>query len=463
MGLFSSNKLRQPPLPDLAIQLDDTADRVYRPDDIVRGHVVLTPVASIEPEALKVSLFGQSLIWYRRDVGSGNTTDYHHWRDNAPLFEVAQDVLHAATTKTNEDKKKEPQAMSKFEAGQIYTFPFQFTFPAGTGTTRYGQYENDSDQKYDIGPHDLPPSFLFTRFNRPTDDGTDADFAKIEYGVRATLICPGIGVVQGKSLIDLTTTSIILFQPTSPIPPPGPYTTLNRYPKTLTLRSSLLAGNTQTGIRQSIRDRLSSSTPTLDFEVAIELPEHFTSGSEFHFRASFTTLSRSPNALHIPPSVTFNILKLDLLDFTFFRAPRDRDAGSGRSGLHRSNRYESWPPPDQLYIVAKNEHEDFTERKTSLNALPESAILELTAGLPEYSVIASSSGEKHSGAMEEKVKSTCEQWFTARIPGVTVPSFRSFAITRAYKVRVKLGVEVGGKKFEREAESAVGRMGSAQT
>ena len=65
--------------------------------------------------------------------------------------------------------------------------------------------------------------------------------------------------------------------------------------------------------------------------------------------------------------------------------------------------------------------------------------------------------------MEEKVKSTCEQWFTARIPGVTVPSFRSFAITRAYKVRVKLGVEVGGKKFEREAESAVGRMGSAQT
>ena len=64
--------------------------------------------------------------------------------------------------------------------------------------------------------------------------------------------------------------------------------------------------------------------------------------------------------------------------------------------------------------------------------------------------------------MEEQVKSTCEQWFTARIPGVTVPSFRSFAITRAYKVRVKLGVEVGGKKFEREVESAVGRMGSQQ-
>ena len=45
---------------------------------------------------------------------------------------------------------------------------------------------------------------------------------------------------------------------------------------------------------------------------------------------------------------------------------------------------------------------------------------------------------------------------------MTVPSFRSFAITRAYKVRVKLGVEVGGKKFEREVESAVGRMGSPQ-
>jgi hypothetical protein len=45
------------------------------------------------------------------------------------------------------------------------------------------------------------------------------------------------------------------------------------------------------------------------------------------------------------------------------------------------------------------------------------------------------------------------------VPSVTPPSFRSFAITRAYKVRVKLGVEVGGKKFDMEVESYVREMG----
>ncbi|KAG9194218.1 hypothetical protein G6011_04253 [Alternaria panax] len=129
MGLFSSSKIPQPPLPDLTIHLHHAAERVYRPDDIVKGHIVLAPVASIKPEALRVSLFGQSLVWHRRDVGSNNTTDYHHWRDNAPLFEVFQDILHAANA--NEDNKEKQQAISKFEPGQTYTFPFQFTFPAG--------------------------------------------------------------------------------------------------------------------------------------------------------------------------------------------------------------------------------------------------------------------------------------------------------------------------------------------
>jgi hypothetical protein len=66
---------------------------------------------------------------------------------------------------------------------------------------------------------------------------------------------------------------------------------------------------------------------------------------------------------------------------------------------------------------------------------------------------------KEGAAGIEQAKS-CEVWFSARVPGVTPPNFRSFAITRVYKVRVKLGVEVGGKKFDMEAESNVKEMGS---
>ncbi len=63
MGLFKSSNLPQPPLPDLAIHLYHPADKVYKPDDIVAGHVDLTPVVPITPFAIEASLFGNSLIW----------------------------------------------------------------------------------------------------------------------------------------------------------------------------------------------------------------------------------------------------------------------------------------------------------------------------------------------------------------------------------------------------------------
>ncbi|KAH5540564.1 hypothetical protein HBI56_081160 [Parastagonospora nodorum] len=43
----------------------------------------------------------------------------------------------------------------------------------------------------------------------------------------------------------------------------------------------------------------------------------------------------------------------------------------------------------------------------------------------------------------------------ARIPGFTSPSFKSFAITRAYMIKVKICIGIGGKKFEHEVKSDV--------
>ncbi|KAF2709957.1 hypothetical protein K504DRAFT_351177, partial [Pleomassaria siparia CBS 279.74] len=54
----------------------------------------------------------------------------------------------------------------------------------------------------------------------------------------------------------------------------------------------------------------------------------------------------------------------------------------------------------------------------------------------------------------------CEHWWTARVPGTTPPSFQSFAITRQYRVKVEVGVQIAGKKFALKTESHVRDLGS---
>jgi hypothetical protein len=63
-----------------------------------------------------------------------------------------------------------------------------------------------------------------------------------------------------------------------------------------------------------------------------------------------------------------------------------------------------------------------------------------------------SSGDGQAGAMQQHVS------FSARIPGTTVPAFRSFAVTRVYRLRVKVVVEACGKEFEVGGESQVGGL-----
>ncbi|KAH7385961.1 hypothetical protein BKA66DRAFT_461235 [Pyrenochaeta sp. MPI-SDFR-AT-0127] len=444
MGFFkSSPKIPQPPLPNLAIHLYGPTDKVFKPDDIVTGHIALTPIVSITPQVIEVSLFGQSMIWYR--VGhknqKSNTTSYSHYRDNAPLFEVAENVLP--------NHSSEGKLLNTFDPGQTYTFAFGFRFPAGTGNSRFGQYKQDVDERWVVTPHDLPPTFLHTG---KMGDGTDADYAKVEYGVRAKLICPGVGVVVGDQLADLTATIPVLFQPLNPNieqTMSGPLSVI-RHPKKFVFQSSILTGQpaSQIGFRQSMRDRFSSSTPKLDFEAAVEMPDLLTSGTEFRFRASFKVLTKSHDVTHIP-GLTFRVLKLDLLDFTFYRAPRDNEASSRRDGTHWKNKHVNMPSSDKMFEHPGQQHEDYTERKTHLNSIPDFATLELEE-VPSYE------DEKQM----EQAKS-CEVWFTSRVPGFTPPSFKSFAIARVYRVKVKLGVEVGGKQFVLEAESHVRHMGSA--
>ncbi|KAF2028838.1 hypothetical protein EK21DRAFT_68929, partial [Setomelanomma holmii] len=172
MGLFSSSKIPQPPLPDIAIHLYSPAEKVFRPDEFVSGHVSFTPIIPIVSRALETSLFGKSLVWYRTSSSSESSTDYYHWRDNAPLFEVTTNLLPSSRKPTT------------LEVGETYIYPFSFRFPAGTGNSRIGQYKKTDDERWTVGPHDLPPSFDTREQNHCGKNGTgkEPNYSKIEYG-----------------------------------------------------------------------------------------------------------------------------------------------------------------------------------------------------------------------------------------------------------------------------------------
>ncbi|KAF2709958.1 hypothetical protein K504DRAFT_377040, partial [Pleomassaria siparia CBS 279.74] len=152
MGLFSKPKQQvYVPEPTLLLSLTDQADKVFKPNDTVSGHVTITTPSAITPRTIEVSLWGESTTWIRTESTHKNSatntssTDYTHYRDNAPLFAVTCKLL------------PEPY---QFVQGQAYTFPFSFRVPEGTGFNRTGCYKDANDSRWTALPHNLPPSFV---------------------------------------------------------------------------------------------------------------------------------------------------------------------------------------------------------------------------------------------------------------------------------------------------------------
>lgn len=425
MGLFSSKKPPPGPVPALSLFLASQQDQVFKPDDYVTGHVMLSTPIPLQPQAIEVSLWGRSSVWTRTESKNQatNSSDYEHYRDIVPLFSVTYNVL---------------QPGDMIQPGQNYTFPFTFRVPRGTSINRTGGYKKDTDERWTVEPHHLPPTFFWGHKE------TEPDHARIFYGVTTTLVCPGVGV--GKTGQDpISATAPILFQPLNPHL--GAPLSVVRYPKTFTLASSMLAGQSAAsiGFRQKLSDRFSSGTPKLDFELGLELPDFLSSGTEFAFRCTFTAVSKTDNVVHIP-ALLFRVLKVELKVITFVRAPRDKHADRFMSGSHGKKA----PPVDApTGGYSGSEENYYTEKKLVLNAVPDSKVVQLEdVMLP---------GEKKGMAQED----SCEVWFNARVPGTIEPSFYSFAITRRYRIKVRVVAEFGGKKFEHEAESHVRSLGSA--
>ncbi|KAF2740236.1 hypothetical protein EJ04DRAFT_508232 [Polyplosphaeria fusca] len=423
MGLFSSHKKPPAPVPSMDVHLAASEDTMYHPDDNVSGHIALSTPFPLTPQAIEVSLWGQAKVWIRTNSsGSNNSTNYQHYRDDAPLFSVTFNMM------------PNPHELVP---DQIYNFPFNFRVPRGTGFDRSDCYKNAHEQPYMVTPHDLPPTFFFGH----SEDSPD--HASIAYGVTARLICPGVGV--GKEQEAVSSTKPILFQPLNPNAL-IPEVTVVRFPKNFTVQSSSLTGSepSSIGFRKRIHDRFSSSTPKMDFELGIEVPDRLNASDEFSFRTSFAVLNKSDNVTYLP-SVNFTISEIKLLDFTFFRAQRDWSASNTMSGWQHKN-YR----PGKEKLSLNWQQDIYREKKVLLNSIPASQLVELK----EVPVL----GEKDKKILEQEEK--CEVWFKARVPGFTPPSFQSFAISRMYRVKIKLVVEIGEKKFPYEVESHVQHLGA---
>jgi hypothetical protein len=424
MGLFSKSKRDATPAPVLHVNLNTPQDHVFKPNDTVSGHITLSTPTPLQPQAIEASLWGHSLVWTRHGYkkNENSTYDYHHYRDNVPLFSIVLNVLT--------EKHLQP--------GQTYTFPFQFVFPQGTNTSRVGGYKDCNDSRWTVHPHELPPSFMW-------GDQTDyPDHAKITYGVKGRLVCAGVGggkkgdePIEDVTPVMFSPHNAHVNQPYSVVPHTKPFA----------LASSALGGQdaSSLGFRKKISDRFSSNTPKVDFELGVAVPDYLISGSEFRFRSSFNVLEKSTNVTTVPP-ITFKVLKLELLDFTFLRAQSDHQADTSTMGYH----YDKSPPNQATGAYTKG-HEDYQlrEHKTVLNSLPESQTV------PLVEAMAPGDGKRMEQARG------CEAWFSARVPGYLAASFASFAIRRTYSVRVEMGVEVAGKKFEYSVESVVQGLGGA--
>ncbi|KAF2851851.1 hypothetical protein T440DRAFT_355489, partial [Plenodomus tracheiphilus IPT5] len=163
--------LPQPPLPIFTLHLHDLEDGIVHPGDKISGHILLIPIKPLNPFGLDVSFFGNSFVWHRMDTSTNNTTDYFHYRDHAPLFEVNRNLLPV--------ERPGVRNLSGYTVpGQRYTFPFEFQVPPHTTNYRLQHYKYSGSQRWHVNPHTLPPSFLHTTRGGTS---TDPNYAKVEY------------------------------------------------------------------------------------------------------------------------------------------------------------------------------------------------------------------------------------------------------------------------------------------
>lgn len=164
-----------------------------------------------------------------------------------------------------------------------------------------------------------------------------------------------------------------------------------------TKSSLLLREQPRTGIslRQRLRDKISSKTPHVDFNLIVDFPKQITAGAQFMIKTAIHVLHRSEPQLRLPPA-SFRIKRVHVYATYHARAPRDWYASRDYEGIPKRSASTRHAELGELSRYHADRGADLR-----LNAVPDV----VTASLPM------SRGE---GTAVETQDDACGVWFAGR-------------------------------------------------
>lgn len=222
-----------------------------------------------------------------------------------------------------------------------------------------------------------------------------------DYGTNYTTISYLLEASLNREHKQVDTELYLNFSPLrQPLPPPPPLICGETYSFA---SSRLHAGHEdkRRSMKEALTDRFSKSTPTLAFNVVASIPKVVVSGQDFPLSISLQIETNNTTA-EIIPAFDIKIQELYLECYTHCRAMID-----------------------SAFTLYSSEIEKIFDSSTTLaHSLPEMVI--------------SRTAQDISKAID----------FNANLPVSVCPSFRSYAITRTYRLMMKVRVETSGKEFD---------------
>ena len=378
MGIFS----RTPKLPEPQVDRIDYPDSpaVYRPTSQVRGVITFQSPVQRQIKSAHVSFYGhcQTACTRSESTGSGNNSRSNtvYYEDDVDLFRQSHPLAEAFTS----------------EPGQQSTWDYNFAFPRYSKNERGEVYRKDTacSPVYQVSPHELPPSFSFFT--------STSTHAHVEYVLEAAIFFE-----------DSEKPYIVKFAPLeySPLPPEMPpdyQPSFAEYVKPPEKYASSRLTGGEKSFRNSFRDKFSSATPSMTVTMKASIVPFLSTATAFplYICIELDNLS-DPHAINIP-SVNIRMKSLKIGQGTTWRAIRTHGT------IHP-------------------EHEEFMDSSISMNAVPDSRVVEVQLG-------------------PEKKQLVFPTSFEARIPSNVCASFRTVTINHAHRLKAVVEVEVAGKIFE---------------
>jgi hypothetical protein len=378
MNFFGS---RRSPPPCVSFFLDPHCQETFQPGSRISGTVRFTAQARCNIEYAELQFAGHSITHSHRQQRNGPNGQNRrtiHYHDDALLFRYSQYLTKDMF----------------LDEGMNNDWRFEFAFPYDTGLVETNPFYTSSWASiFTTSTHTLPPSFAHAL--------SSIHYATVEYNLQAVFQLEGEKephIIQLPDPLKLLPHSQGPHQPrlVEFVKPSQPYST-----------SRLVGAEKSFG--GSIKDKFSSGTPTVNVTLKASVPTLLDTAAAFPIYVCAEIDSPSVDTVAIP-AVIISITKLQLCQFTFFRAIRQSRWGTA---------------------FADSERVSHDENLVYLNAVPEHSTVE----------------QKHGSNGDRKF------WyypasFETRVPGGTCPTFQTFNINHNFRTELTVSAEICGKKFE---------------